>query len=66
MILSEERRPQLLSRSRVSKKEKEDNRTRYEKRVKSKISSNVRNYNSINMNSLFKEGILTVDVEVQV
>lgn len=65
MILTEERRPQLLSRSRVSKKEKEDNRTRYEKRVKSKISSNVRNYNSINMNSLFKEGILTVDIEVQ-
>lgn len=65
MILDEERRPQLLSRSRVSKKEKEDNRTRYEKRIKSKISSNVRNYNSINMNSLFKEGILTVDIEVQ-
>ena len=39
-------------------------KNRYERRLKSKISNSVRNYNRIDMNKLFKDDILTVDIEV--
>jgi len=60
----EDTRSQLVSRSRRAEKEK-DGKTRYEKRVKSKIGTSVKNFNSINMNSVFKEDILTVGIDVQ-
>lgn len=60
----EDTRSQLLNLSRKAKAEK-DGKTRYEKRVKSSVSRSVKSYNSINMNSLFKEDILTVNIEVQ-
>ena len=62
--LFEDTRSQLVSLSRGAKKEK-DGKTRYEKRTKSRISNSVREYNDINMNSLFKANILTVKVLVR-
>lgn len=62
--LTEETRAQLVGRSRRAQREK-DGKTRYEKRVKSRIGTSVKNYNSINMNSVFKENILTVNIDVQ-
>lgn len=62
--LLEDKRSQLLSRSKTAEKEKGDGKTRYEKRVKSKFSSSVKEYNQINMNQLFKDNILTVNIPV--
>lgn len=53
-----------MSQSRRAKKEK-DGKTRYEKRVKSRIGTSVKNFNNINMNSVFKEDILTVGIDVK-
>ena len=64
MIILEDKRSQLLSRARTADKEKGDGKTRYEKRVKSKFSSSVKEYNQINMNQLFKDNILTVNIPV--
>ena len=61
--LTEDTRSQLVSRSRRAKKEK-DGKTRYEKRVKSRIGTSVKNFNNINMNSVFKDDILTVGIDV--
>lgn len=63
-ILNEDSRNDLLQRSKRGKPEKTDGKTRYEKRVKSKIVNSVRNYNNINMDKLFKEDIITLDVPV--
>lgn len=60
----EDTRSQLVSRSRKAQRER-DGKTRYEKRVKSRIGTSVKNYNSINMNSVFKENILTVNIDVK-
>lgn len=62
--LFEDTRSQLVNRSRKAQREK-DGKTRYEKRVKSRIGTSVKNYNSINMNSVFKEDILTVNIDVR-
>ena len=62
--LFEDTRSQLISRSKGAAKEKGDGKTRYEKRLKSRIGTSVRNYNKINMNSLFKDDILTVGIDV--
>ena len=62
--LLEYTRSQLVSQSRRAKKEK-DGKTRYEKRVKSRIGTSVKNFNNINMNSVFKEDILTVGIDVK-
>lgn len=64
-ILFEKSRNELISQSKRGEREKGDGKTRYEKRLKSKISSSNRSYNRIDMNTLFKEGILTVGIEVK-
>lgn len=38
---------------------------RFKRRVKSRVANSVKQYNSIDMNKLFKEDILTVDVQVK-
>ena len=63
--LTEDSRRQLVSRSRSAEREKGDGKTRYEKRLKSRFANNVRNYNKIDMNSLFRTNILTVNIEVK-
>lgn len=62
-ILLEDKRTQLLSTSKRAKKEK-DGKTRYQKRSKSKVQSNVSNLNKVNFNQLFKENIMTVNLDV--
>lgn len=63
MRILEDKRQQLLSTSKQGKKEK-DGKTRYQKRVKSKVKSNVSNLNKVNFNQLFKENIMTVNLDV--
>lgn len=63
MILLERTRNQLVSDSKNVKKER-DGQTRYQKRLKSRIGSSVREYNSMNMNKLFKDNILDVNIQV--
>lgn len=63
-ILNEDRRSELISRGKSGEREKGDGKTRFEKRVKSKVANTVREYNQINMNSVFKDGILTVIIPV--
>ena len=53
-------RQNLLTKSKVSNKGRE----RYKRRVKSKVANQVKQFNSIDMNKLFRDDILTVDVAV--
>ena len=62
--LFEDKRRELLSNSKSAKREK-DGKTRYQKRVKSRVRSNVSQLNKIDFNKLFKENILTVNLEVE-
>ena len=62
--LFEDKRRELLSTSKSAKWEK-DGKTRYQKRVKSRVRSNVSQLNKIDFNKLFKENILTVNLEVE-
>lgn len=59
--LTEASRVDLLSKSKKSNKGFE----RFKKRVKSRIANSVKQYNAIDMNKLFKEDILTVDIQVK-
>ena len=59
--LNEAKRSELLNKSKKSLKGKQ----RYDRRRKSTIANTVREYNKIDMNKLFKEGILTLDVKVR-
>ena len=61
LILHEDSRSALLAKSKQSKKGFE----RFKKRVKSRVANTVKQYNSIDMNKLFKDDILTVDVNVK-
>ena len=61
--LNEEKRTQLISKSKIAQKEK-DGKTRYQKRVKSKVRANVSQLNKIDFNQLFKDNIMTVNLEV--
>lgn len=63
MLLNEEKRTQLISKSKLAQKEK-DGKTRYQKRVKSKVRANVSQLNKIDFNQLFKDNIMTVNLEV--
>ena len=63
MILNEDTRAQLLSKSKNATREK-DNKNRYQKRVKSKVRSNVSQLNKIDFNQLFKDNIVTLNLEV--
>lgn len=59
--LTEASRTDLLSKSKRSKKGME----RFKKRVKSRVANSVKQYNAIDMNKLFKQDILTVDIQVK-
>lgn len=62
--LYEDNRAQLMAASRSAQKEN-DGKTRYQKRLNSSIASSNREYNQIDMNSLFKNNILTVNIPVR-
>ena len=64
-MLYEDNRNDLIAQGRRGEREKGDGKTRFEKRVKSKFSTSVREYNSIDMNSVFFDGILTVNIPVK-
>jgi hypothetical protein len=59
--LYEDNRHKLISKSKSSQKGKE----RFNKRNKSKVANTVKAMNSIDMNKLFKEDILTVNLPVK-
>ena len=59
--LNEDSRNSLLSKSKSSDKGFQ----RFKKRVKSRVASSVKQYNQIDMNKLFKDNILTVDIQVK-
>ena len=59
--LFEDTRNQLLSKSKNSTKGKQ----RFERRNKSHVANMVQSFNSIDMNKLFKQDILTVTIPVQ-
>lgn len=59
--LNEDTRSQLINKSKSSVK----GRQRYNRRTKSSISKTVSQYNEIDMNSLFKNNILTVGIGVR-
>ena len=61
LTLHEDSRNALLSKSKKSGKGMQ----RFKRRVKSRVANTVKQYNSIDMNKLFKEDILTVDVNVK-
>lgn len=63
MLILEKTRNQLVSDSKNVEKEK-DGKTRYEKRLKSKISSSVQEYNNLDMNKFFKEDILDINIRI--
>ena len=59
--LHEESRKKLLSKSKQSNKGFQ----RFKRRVKSRVANTVKQYNAIDMNKLFKDDILTTDVQVK-
>ena len=60
-ILQEDNRQKLISKSKSSEK----GRQRFNRRNKSKVKNTVKEMNSINMDKLFKQDILTVNIPVQ-
>lgn len=66
--LTEDTKQQLINKSKrgdnYSIHNQDLGRNRYERRVHSKIDNNVKNFNSISMDSLFKRDILTVKMLV--
>ena len=58
--LYEDSRQQLISKSKSSDKGRE----RYNKRNRSRVANTVKSFNQMDMNKLFKEGILTVNIPV--
>jgi len=59
--LNEASAKDLITKSKSSYKGKQ----RYSKRVRSKVATSSRDYNSLNMDKLFKDGICTVNIRVQ-
>ena len=59
-FLTEDKRQSLINKSKTSEKGKK----RYDRRNKSKVANTVKSFNSIDMNKLFKEDILTVNIPV--
>ena len=59
--LTEDSRTSLISKSKQSTKGFQ----RFKRRVKSRVANSVKQYNSIDMNKLFKQDILTVDIKVR-
>ena len=65
-LLLEANRTSLISQSRNAGeyKNKERGKNRFERKKYSKIANAVKNYNEIDMNSLFKQDILLVNIPV--
>ena len=65
--LNEATRKQSKSKSKkgANYKDTSKGKNRYDRRLRSKLLSSVKNFNSIDMNKLFKEGTLEVNVDVQ-
>lgn len=61
IFLNEDTRTQLISKSKSSKKGKQ----RFNRRTKSKVANTVKSFNQIDMNKLFKDDILTVNIPVK-
>ena len=59
-LLTEASRTQLLSKTKSSAKGME----RFRKRVRSKFATTVKQYNQIDMNKLFKQNILTINISI--
>ena len=59
-FLTEDKRQSLINKSKTSEKGKK----RFDRRNKSKVANTVKLFNSIDMNKLFKEDILTVNIPV--
>ena len=68
-ILNEVKRSQSLNKSKQGDKYVWWNRllgdNRHDRRLHQKVSHSVANYNKLNMNKLFKDGILDVNIEVR-
>lgn len=64
VIINEDSRNTLVAKSKSGEREK-DGKTRFQKRVKSRVINNNAQYNKIDMNQLFKQGILTVSIPVR-
>lgn len=68
-LLQEANRQQLLNKSRNAKlysvKNRAKGKNRYERRLKSKVTASVKDYNIIDMDSFFKRDILTFGVPVE-
>lgn len=62
--LLEDRRSSLMAQGRRGEKEKGTGKSRYEMRVNSKVANTTRQFNEIDMNSLFVHNILTINVPV--
>lgn len=67
--LIEDKRSQLISVSKNGANYAQSNqqygKNRYQRRLKSRIANSVVNYNKIDMNQLFKDDILNIDIEVK-
>ena len=67
--LNEDSRSQLLTRSKSGANYAPSNqhkgKNRYARRVHSKVANSVKEFNSINMNKLFKDDILDVNINIQ-
>ena len=59
-FLNEDKKQSLINKSKASEKGKK----RFDRRNKSKVANTVKSFNSIDMNKLFKEDILTVNIPV--
>lgn len=64
-ILLEKSRNELIAQAKKGEREKGDGKTRYEKRLKSRVSSSNKTYNRMDMNSLLKKGIVNTSIEVR-
>ena len=60
MIIVEDRRNELVAKSKSSQKGLQ----RFRRRLKSRVSNSTKEYNRIDMNKLFKEDILEVNIKV--
>lgn len=67
--LLEDTRKQLIAKSKHADNyvpwNQHKGRNRFQRRTKSRVANSVREFNSIDMNNLFKMGILTVNINVQ-
>ena len=63
MFILEDNRSKLISRSKTAEREK-DGKTRYQKRVRSRVESSNRQYNEIDMNKLFRQDILDLNIHI--